>query len=137
MMAPEDRSKNEKHIYYIGIEDPKDLQREVLSAAKGTIVTLKNYEKLKQGRKEKVELFSKLKQDVQQINHLLGKLNTLMPETKIRHLSQKEPKKQAPKEEKKEKKEKPKETKKKKPMPSELEKLENELQMIESKLTGI
>ncbi|MFO7710252.1 MAG: hypothetical protein R6V53_00640 [Candidatus Woesearchaeota archaeon] len=135
-MAPEDRSKNEKHIYYIGIEDPKDLQKEVLSAAKGTIVTLKNYEKLKHGRKEKVELFSKLKQDVQQINHLLGKLNTLMPETKLRHLPHREKKEEKKPEPKKETK--PKEKKKaKKPVQSELEKLENELQMIESKLSGI
>lgn len=139
----DDTDKSRKDIYYIGIEDPKDLRREVLSSAKSLVLTLRKFEQIRENRKQKVEYFSQLKALIKEINVLVSKLKGYMPETKLRHLpvpKKKEEAEEQPKQEESQpapQPEPPKKQQKKAPQESELDKLERELRMIEGKLEKI
>lgn len=139
----DDSDKSRKDIYYIGIEDPKDLRREVLSSAKSLVLTLRKFEQIRENRKQKVEYFSQLKALIKEINVLVSKLKGYMPETKLRHLPVPKKEEEAEKQPKQEESqpapqpEPPKKQQKKAPQESELDKLERELRMIEGKLEKI
>jgi hypothetical protein len=139
------KKTEQKNIYYVGIEDPTDFRRELLSSAKGIIISLKKYERIKDNRIMKVKLFSQLQVYIKEINVLMKKLDGYLPETKLRHLPvEKQPikktksKKESKAEEKKKtEEEKPKKLEKPVREYTELEKLEKELSMIENKLKTI
>jgi hypothetical protein len=138
------KKTEQKNIYYVGIEDPTDFRRELLSSAKGIIISLKKYERVKANRILKVKLFSQLQVYIKEINVLMKKLDGYLPETKLRHLptekvksSKKHSNKKEKVEERKEQEEKPKILRKPAREYTELEKLEKELSMIENKLSNI
>ena len=129
----------EEDVFFVGIDDPVELRRTILESSKDLLQYLQRFEKFKQVRLEKQEELITLKGVTADLKKLMGKLKNTLPKTHIRARS---PKKEKP-ETKKAKKPKepefaeleiPKEPETKKPV-TDLEKLEHELGMIESRLT--
>lgn len=125
--------------FYIGVPNPDETRRYVLESSRAMISTLKRYEEFKKTRMEKTELVMKYNQIMKQINILTNRLKKQFPEAGIRiptlktesHAKQKAPQKIEMKEAPQ-----PARAEKKRPM-TEVEKLEEELQMIERKLNSI
>lgn len=133
--------KNSKGVYFVGIEGPSILRKELLGIARGSIVSLKKYEKIKTNRVEKVEQLAILRGHVREINVLVNQLRNLLPETKIRQIpvpakqKKPEPEPVTKAETQKQKKSVPKAEPVK--QYTELDKLERELSLIEKKLSTI
>lgn len=134
-----DTDTSRKDIFYIGIEDPRDLRREVLGSAKSLVLTLRKFEQIRENRKQKVEYLSQLKALIKEINVLVTKLKGYMPETKLRHLPipKKKDDEEPVKEQQPAPQPEPKKHHKRSSQESELEKLERELRMIEGKIETI
>ncbi len=128
------KKKPENKSYYVGIDDSKNLRRELLGMSRGIIISLKKYETIKEQRREKVETLSELKGKIKEINILINKLKRLLPEAKVRYLPEKKPK---PKEKPKESEADRKESRKKTKYMTDLEKLEQELKVVEGKLRKV
>lgn len=71
--------------FYIGIEDPRELRRNILESSKLIVLSMKNQQKLKDIHKEKIHLKNKLKQDIKELKMLMSKLEEILPE----HIPQK------------------------------------------------
>ena len=115
-----------KEDFFVGINNPGLLRREILLSTRNALHFLKQNEVLKDVRIEKVEQIMEFKNDMKEINALMNRLKDKLPKVKIR-LSQ--PRRIV--EEKYHKKI------KKSPKPkqvNELDKLEVELSSIEKKL---
>ncbi len=119
-----------KETYYVSLRNGIEIRQSILDSTKEFVQVIKMYEnyiKLKGEITHKVE---KLQKDIKKIRNLNSKLKRILPETNIRiHAFKK--KKKVQKKEKKTKK-----TKTKKPN-SEIDQIEQELNMIESKLSKI
>ncbi|MCB9362409.1 hypothetical protein H6504_03150 [Candidatus Woesearchaeota archaeon] len=124
----------DKGIYYVGIEAPKSLRREVLSSSRSLVIMLKKYEQIKNNRREKIELLSMLNKTEKDIAVLVGGLRKLFPETKIRQVMHMiKPREEEDEPEPEPARPRPKKVPVKRHM-TELEKLERELDAIEHKL---
>ena len=117
-----------EEVVFVSIEGPSALRRNILESSKETIESLKKYEDLKAVRKEKIQNIMKFKEDAKEIIKLIDKLKSTLPKTHI-----KVPEEKPVIEEKKEEiKPVP------KPLPTtEIEKLQYELDDIESKLNAL
>lgn len=76
-------SKPMKKEYYVGIKNPNDLRRNLLESSKSVIMSLENFERIKQIESEKSELKNRLKDDVKEMKILFSKLEHLIPEEAI------------------------------------------------------
>tara|TARA_Y100000034_G_scaffold61196_2_gene74303 strand:- start:13626 stop:14048 length:423 start_codon:yes stop_codon:yes gene_type:complete len=129
------RTKKKKHVpkkelFYVGVRNSVDVRRNILESTKEFVQVLQmysNFIKLRGDISDKVE---KLQKDIKKIKALNSRLKRLMPDTGLRAglVKKKKPKK--------EKQEKTHKKKHAKPV-SELDQLESELNMIESKLNKI
>ena len=118
--------KKENELFFVGINDPADLRREILLSTKNAIQFLKKNEELSELRILKVNSIMNYKNDIKEINSLINKLKEKFPKAKVRIKSE-----TRPKEELKIIKQNIIQKKKKS---SELEKLELELSDIEKKI---
>ena len=133
--------QEKEELFFIGLKDPVELRRTLLESAKDVIEGLQRYEKFKSIRKEKIKQVENLRSNIREINKFVAKLKSELPQTSLKP----EELKEKPKEEKKankakkEAKEAPKKEPKKEPRKelTELEKLESELDIIESRLGAI
>jgi len=115
--------------YFVGVSDPIEVRRNILESSKNMIHVLQKYERFKTLREKKIENITRLNQTIKEINTLISKLKAELPKPPKR--------KKAFKEEKEEEvKGKPTERKPTKEK-SELEKLEEELNKVEEKLTHL
>lgn len=113
-----------KTTFFVGINSAKDLRKEILESSKGLIMTLKRYEHMKNLRRQKAEYLIELKKIIKEIDFLDSKLKSIFPKTKLRA---------APKRKVQEKKTRHTHKKKK----TEMDKLEEQLRKIESKLGSL
>ena len=133
--------QEKEELFFIGLKDPVELRRTLLESAKDVIEGLQRYEKFKSIRKEKIRQVENLRSTVREINKLVAKLKSELPQTSLKpeELKEKPKEEKKAKKAKKEAKEAPKKEPKKEPRKelTELEKLESELDAIESKLGSI
>jgi len=122
--APADESSN----FFVGIDNPIELRRQVLESSKKLVEVLKKYESFKERRAQKLMLVEKLKKNLADLNRLNAKLKVVMPKTNLRvphqllGIAADRPRPNLPRVEEKEEPQ------------GEMERLEMELQNIESKL---
>jgi len=127
-MMPED-------MFFTRIKEPKLFRTQILESSKGFISVLKDHHVLMELRKTKKDKISELQQHFQELNGLLEKLDTFLPEESIKELEKLMPKQEKPKQQggrkrRKEKTENNGEI-------SELDKLEGALSEIEGKLQNV
>ena len=123
-----------KDIFFVEVEGPEEFRRNILESLKDIIESLQRFEKFKETRKDKINHINKLREIVKGTNELVSDLKMSLPETKIRAMKVSKPT------EKKEtvigKKKIESGVTKVKPM-TELQKLESELNEIDSKLESL
>jgi len=78
----------QKNVFFVGIQEPIQFRREILSCSKDVIGVLKRFEQFKQFRKEKAEIAAKLRRLFEEISFLNNKLRQELPKTKLRALRQ-------------------------------------------------
>ncbi|MFW5745960.1 MAG: hypothetical protein ACOCWQ_00225 [Nanoarchaeota archaeon] len=132
------RASQSDEPFYIGVHNPKDLRRNVLETSKDVISILKQYEYIKQVRKEKRELMEDLDGVMKEIRTSMNKLKKTLPKTQLRQsVDQGMPFEQAARIEQEQiVAESVAQESQKKPL-SELDKLEAELHSIEHKLQKV
>ena len=111
-----------ENIFYVGVKDPIELRKSLLESSRDIIKSLQKHESFKEIREEKTEQIIKLKNVMSDIEKLNKRLKAELPKIELRA-----------------KEEISKKYKKIKPSKniSEIEKLEKELDFIESKLNEI
>ena len=115
---------SENTQFHVGIRNPPEIRRELLEGTRSIIQLLQRYEKFKKIRSEKREHIIKLRETMKDIVELNTKLKGIFPEVPITEVHQV--------------KEKDKEKEKHKPKENiEINKLEEELDHIESKLAAL
>ena len=124
------KKSKEEDTLFVGITNKDELERSILECSKGILEALKEHERFKTVREGKIDLIRELKTDLKEISKLIDSLKVHLPKVK-----EAEPEKV---DVVKVKEEKPKMVKVEKPkIKSELEKLEDELGEIESKLNNL
>ena len=118
--------------FFVQIKEPSEVKRNILETLKDILQLLQQFEKFKHLRHEKLEKIQKLRSLIRVTNKTLGILKSKLPQTSLKTIApkpvQKHERKPAAKKEKT-----PKEDAQKKHK-TELDKLEAELNVIESKL---
>ncbi len=117
----------EENPLFVGITEGDELRRSMLECSKDILESLKEHEKLKNVREEKMILIHQFRRDIRELSRSINSLKTYLPNTKdvgIKSPSTKKIKK-------------PKMVKVEKPAKTALEKLESELTDIENKLKNL
>jgi hypothetical protein len=70
--------------FYVGINDPNEIRKELLSCSKDILCILKNYDNVNLIRKEKIEKIIELKNVLAEIKRLSSILKDKLPSEKIR-----------------------------------------------------
>ena len=73
-------------LFYVGIADPVEVRKNLLSCSKKVITALKRYENFYEEREKKIELMIELRKVIKEIMFLNGKLKTTFPKTSLRAL---------------------------------------------------
>lgn len=120
------KKPEKKELFYIGVRNAVDIRRNILESTKEFVQVLQMYESYAKLRPEILKKTEKLQSDIQMIKRWNSRLKRILPETGLRAepIKKKKPEKKL------------KEGKPEKPA-SELEKLESELNIIESRLSKI
>ena len=143
--------KGQEEIFFARVKEPSEIKRSLLESLKDIVENLHRFEKFKSIRQEKVRSIDKLRADIKELIKLNSSLKVAFPETKLRVAIEEkkvEEKKERPKHHVHHKKAKKKFLKKKaereigermeRSRPAtELEKLESELNAIESRLSSL
>ncbi len=121
----------EDHGLFIGIKDPVYVRRSLLECTKDIVQNLQKYEQFKKTREEKIKNIIELKHIFEEIDKLNADLKAEFPKANLKfdNVFERSSKEDKPKEQKPEK-----ITKK---QLSEIEKLEEELSLIENRLNRL
>jgi cell fate (sporulation/competence/biofilm development) regulator YmcA (YheA/YmcA/DUF963 family) len=132
--------KKSKDIFFVEVREPEEVRRNILESLKEIVESLQRFEKFKETRKDKLDKVNKLRKIVKDTSMSILDLKKSLPEAKIRAVRSVS---KIAEKEKASGKKKPvarkkifKEETKEKPM-TELQKLESELNEIESKLESL
>lgn len=74
----------EDELFFVGIRDPVELRKELLTSSKNLIDSLKRYEAYKDIKEEKLQKITELKRTFDEIMILNKKLRNHMPKTPLR-----------------------------------------------------
>ncbi len=121
-------------LFFVQVKEPNEVRRNILETLKEIVEVLKRFEKFKHIRHEKLEKINHLRVLIKQANKMLGDLKIKLPQTNLRATVTRETK---PKVHHKKKKKAKAEEKAPKKDVTELDKLEAELNAIESKLKSL
>ena len=133
--------QKEDNVFFVGVKYPIELRRNILESLKDVVDNLHKFESFKAVREAKAREMENLNSTVKEIDRLLSKLKSALPKTNLRIQMHAKDLAMQKKEEKKKKaltqkkKEVVREEKKKES--TELERLEKELDIIESKLKDL
>jgi len=118
-------------LFFVEIREPDEVRRHILETLKEVLELLQKFESFRHLRHKKMERIDKLKILMRDTNKLMGVLKSKLPQTSLKGMI---PKQHAPKQKKvnAKKKETPEKIPKKER--TELDKLQSELNAIESKL---
>lgn len=129
--------------YMIQLNDPKGLRKDILESLRELIIFMQGDEGFKKIQDEKVEIFSRLKSQVREVNGIIeNQLRRYLPKGKLKDVPAEKPKKEKEVETEIEEVPQP----KPKPVPvrkevpvkkSELEELEDQLRDIENQLRDV
>jgi len=84
MKPVEHMPKDSIDYYYAHIPNPVDFRKTLLEASRDTILVLKQYEAFKELRKAKAVEYEALKKIINEINTLLARLKKTLPASKVR-----------------------------------------------------
>ena len=118
-------------LLFVEIREPDEVRRHILETLKEVLELLQKFESFKHLRHKKMERIDKLKILMRDANKLMGVLKSKLPQTSLKGMI---PKQHAPKQKKAEAKKKETTEKVPKKERTELDKLQSELNAIESKL---
>ncbi|MBS3126253.1 hypothetical protein J4453_02310 [Candidatus Woesearchaeota archaeon] len=131
----------EDSVFFVGLKYPVELRRTILEMLKDVVDDLHKFEKFKESREAKVRETENLKTAMKEIDKLMAKLKNALPKTNIRvrlhdheRLARKREEEKKRALDKGKKKEAREETRKES---TQLERLESELDAIESKLKDL
>jgi len=110
-------------VFYVGVEQPVEVRKDLLLGVKRIITSLKRYEHFRMLREEKMKVIVQLKEIVSEISKANRKLRSTLPKAGLRSVEtqRKEPVAKAPR----------------KSTRSKLDILEDELSRIESRLRSL
>lgn len=122
-------------LFFVRVKEPVEVRRNILETLKEIVEVLQRFEKFKQIRHEKIEKINHLRVLLRQSNKMLGELRGKLPQTNLRATVAR----QAPVHKVHHKKKRAKAAEKAPPKRemTEVEKLETELNAIESKLKSL
>ncbi len=81
--------------YVIQVGDPKMLRKDILEGLREVIIFMQGYDQFRKVQEEKTMLFTQLKNDVKDIQHLIdNKLRIYLPKGKVHGLIKVEPKRE-------------------------------------------
>jgi hypothetical protein len=80
---PERRVMEEEN-FFVGIQNPAELRRELLEASKRMVEVLKRYENFRDKRAQKKALIEQLRRIMNDLNRMNSKLKQFMPKSNIR-----------------------------------------------------
>lgn len=81
---PKPQPQKKPDLYYVGVQDPVEVRRNVLEVSRDMVQFLQQYQKLTALRNEKQEAIVHLRSDVEQLKRLINKLRKVLPKTKLR-----------------------------------------------------
>ena len=70
-------------VFFVGIQNTKDLKRAVIESTRDTIVFLQKFEKFLRVRKEKNDAVEDLKKRVKEVTSMTNQLKKILPESEI------------------------------------------------------
>ena len=127
-------------LFFVNVKEPNEIRKHILQSLKDILEVLRRFEKFRQIRHEKMIAIQKLRTLLKDSNKMLGSLKLKFPQTDLKAMQFKEPskdkhaaKKTADKKKSKSPQEKPKAQEPQREL-TELEKLEAQLDAVESKL---
>lgn len=126
-------TKEHGELLFVEIRQPDEVRKDILESLKEILELLQRFETFKRTRHEKMEKIQRLRGLMRDTNKLMGALRLKLPQTSLRGMVPKQhsapkPKKAPAKEKKEAEKKEPKRER------TQLEKLQEELNAIESKL---
>lgn len=128
-----------KELFFVQVSQPNEVRRHILQTLKEIVEVLHRFENFRQIRHEKIASIHKLRALLKDANKMLGSLKLKLPETNLRATAIKQitkhSKKPAHKKKGKSAEEKPEKAPKREM--TEIEKLESQLNAIESKLKSL
>ena len=74
----------QKDDFFVGINNPLDVRRNVLECSREMIQTLQTHEKIKKLREAKIKRTLQLKTVIRELDLLFSKLRTALPKTHLR-----------------------------------------------------
>lgn len=77
-------AEEKKEYFYVGVREPNEIRKGLLSSSKRTISVLRKFEEFRSLRQEKIEAVIELKRVVRELALLTSKLKVLLPQTKLR-----------------------------------------------------
>ena len=131
MVMAKSTKEHNNELFFVEIKQPDEVRKDILETLKGIIELLQRFENFKRARHEKMERITKLRILMRDTNKLMGVLKIKLPQTNLRGMI---PKHHAPKPKKAHPKKKVAEVKEPKKEKTHLDKLQDELNAIESKL---
>jgi len=75
-----------KEDFFIGIEDPVDVRRNVLESSKEIVGSLESFSKLEKIRNEKIYMFKEMKKIMGELDLLIRNLEEKFPKTHLRNV---------------------------------------------------
>ena len=83
--------KHAKHttdnVFFVGVREPVEVRKEILGCAKDVIGNLRAFERFKDVRKSKVDQSAKLKKNIDEIILLTNRLKNKLPKSQLRALA--------------------------------------------------
>lgn len=129
------KKEQQPELFFVRVNDPVEVRRNILETLKEIVEVLQRFEKFKQMRHEKIEKINHLRVLLRQSNKMLGELRGKLPQTNLRATVSREM--PVHKSHRKKKKIKAAEKAPQKKEMTDVEKLESELNAIESKLKSL
>lgn len=131
------KKEQQPELFFVRVKEPVEVRRNILETLKEIVGVLQRFEKFRQLRHEKIEKISHLRVLLRQANRMLGELRGRLPQTNLRAaVSREVPAHKARHKKKKGAKASEEKAPQKKEL-TEVEKLEAELNAIESKLKSL
>ena len=123
-------------LFFVQVKKPAEVRKDILETLREVVETLHRFEKFKQMRHKKLEKIHHLGVLIKQANKILGNLKLKLPQTNLRATAARASPQSKAHRKKKKKMEASEEKQQKEPKKelTEVDRLENELSAIESKL---